>query len=241
MSECTICYEPKKDFIHCPQCVHEVCLQCYRQLTRETCPFCNHLYHPEEKEEKGASFELARAMTRVIHPGWSDESVEENVSSWESRGWCDFESAWRMIRDESDRSLADIVRREDWARPIGREALIWEIMDRVQHRCQRGVTRIRFAPSVLLEFFPFTGHIIRTVHPEWSEEDVRQHVSRRVGYREVQTMGDWTLGRCVLDDEPTSTLQAIARSVVCGVRWDWNRCDIIRKIMVKLAEQVPPR
>lgn len=40
--DCDICYETKTDFINCIQCVNEVCLQCFTNLTQEVCPFCKH-------------------------------------------------------------------------------------------------------------------------------------------------------------------------------------------------------
>lgn len=119
MSECAICYETKEDFIHCPQCVHEVCLQCYHKLTNEKCPFCNHLYHPEETLDP-ATFVLTRAMARVIHPDWDDNYMEAQLAVVMRNAWglmrrglgTDMELARCMLAHESTPTLARIARCE---------------------------------------------------------------------------------------------------------------------------------
>lgn len=41
-SECTLCFEKRTDFVHCPSCVHEWCVSCERLWAKKdsTCPYC---------------------------------------------------------------------------------------------------------------------------------------------------------------------------------------------------------
>lgn len=41
-NECTLCFEKRHEFVHCPMCVHEWCTSCERQWAKKdtTCPYC---------------------------------------------------------------------------------------------------------------------------------------------------------------------------------------------------------
>jgi hypothetical protein len=96
--DCAICYETKTDFIHCGQCVNEVCVDCFSRLPREECPFCKYVFpqaHPAGPAgpppplEPAVAFAVGdgwlfcidsyplRDMIRVLHRNWSDNDVNE--------------------------------------------------------------------------------------------------------------------------------------------------------------------
>lgn len=41
-NECTLCFEKRTEFVHCPSCVHEWCVSCERLWAKKdsTCPYC---------------------------------------------------------------------------------------------------------------------------------------------------------------------------------------------------------
>lgn len=41
-SECTLCFEKRTEFVHCPTCIHEWCASCERLWAKRdwSCPYC---------------------------------------------------------------------------------------------------------------------------------------------------------------------------------------------------------
>ena len=49
-SECTLCFEKRTEFVHCPYCVHEWCVSCERLWAKKdtTCPYCRATVTPND-------------------------------------------------------------------------------------------------------------------------------------------------------------------------------------------------
>lgn len=55
MEDCNICYQSKEKMLKAKTCGHELCLDCFKSLRLNTCPYCRQSYTREELVLKGTN------------------------------------------------------------------------------------------------------------------------------------------------------------------------------------------
>lgn len=58
MEDCNICYQSKEKMLKASTCGHELCMDCFKSLRLNTCPYCRQSYTREELKLKGNNIEI---------------------------------------------------------------------------------------------------------------------------------------------------------------------------------------
>ena len=86
MEDCNICYQSKETFLTASVCGHSLCVDCFKLLQKNECPFCRQSYTQEELQIKGTNNNNSNQYIN-IPPSYQAQNINLRLDLYEDENY----------------------------------------------------------------------------------------------------------------------------------------------------------